>query len=202
MPQEISAYRIFVASPGGLERERSIIREQIARFNESRMHELGCVFSAHGWESVPGSMRRPQGAINEDIEQCDYMILMLSNRWGTIPAVDARFTSGTEEEYYIAREHISDSNRPMADILVLFKGISDEQLRDPGDQLRKVLTFRKKLDEERELFYKTFDDEEGLRFEVTIRLERGREFRNLLIEMLQRQGSQNRQASPPLAPSL
>ncbi|WP_344414867.1 tetratricopeptide repeat protein [Pseudonocardia ailaonensis] len=172
MPSEIYAYRVFIASPGGLDQERAIVREQISLFNESRMLDFGCVFSSYGWEGVPGGMRRPQAAINEEIEQCDYMILMLGSRWGSNPAGDGIYTSGTEEEFHIAQDCLSKPDHPMADTLVLFKGVSDEQLRDPGDQLKKVLEFRQKLDDERKLFYKSFDDVDGLRKEVTIRLER------------------------------
>ncbi len=34
MPTDITAYRVFVASPGGLQTERNAFREALARYNE------------------------------------------------------------------------------------------------------------------------------------------------------------------------
>ena len=59
----------------------------------------------------------------------------------------------------------------MCDMLVLFKGVPEEQLSDPGEQLRKVLAFKKLLEDERQIFFKTFDDLEGLRREIAARLK-------------------------------
>lgn len=58
----------------------------------------------------------------------------------------------------------------MLDILVLFKGIPEDQMSDPGDQLKKVLDFKVKLEESKELLYKTFDNLESLRQEINARL--------------------------------
>lgn len=172
VPSSVEAFRVFIASPGGLEDERAVVREEILKFNSSYMYELRATFSAHGWEDVPGSMRRPQGVINEDIAGCDYMILMLGSRWGSQTAVDSRYSSGTEEEFYIARSLMREDAKPMQDVLVLFKGVSESQLSDPGEQLKKVLAFKVRLNEEKDVFYKSFDDLSGLRFEVATRLHR------------------------------
>src|SRR6266536_609777 len=94
------------------------------------------------------------------------MILILSSRWGTKPAADGRFSSGTEEEFYLAQDCIAREDSPMTDILVLFKGVPEDQLSDPGDQLRRVIEFKQRLEESRTLLYKTFDDLEGLCREV------------------------------------
>src|SRR3954453_6795149 len=158
VPSAIDAYQVFIASPGGLDAERQAIRDEIRKFNESFMVELRTAFSSHGWEEVPGGISRPQELINELVVRCDYMILILGSRWGTEPATDGRFTSGTEEEFYVAQDCISSADMPMTDILVLFKGISAAQLSDPGKQLQRVLEFKIKLDESRSLLYKTFDD--------------------------------------------
>jgi tetratricopeptide (TPR) repeat protein len=58
----------------------------------------------------------------------------------------------------------------MTDILVLFKGVPEEQLRDPGPQLIAVLDFKQKLEDSKEVLFKTFDDPELLRREVSLRL--------------------------------
>lgn len=170
MPIKVDAFRVFIASPGGLEAERNAVREEITRFNEVFMHESGIAFSSERWEDVPGGMRRPQELINELVECCDYMILILGSRWGTKPAKDSQFTSGTEEEFFLAKKCIDRTESPMTDILVLFKGVPEDQLSDPGEQLRKVIEFKGQLEESKQLLYKTFDDLGSLRLEVSSRL--------------------------------
>jgi tetratricopeptide (TPR) repeat protein len=170
MSSRVDAFKVFIASPGGLKDERSAVRDEIRSFSDSFMHEYGVAFSTEGWEDVPGGMRRAQAAINEVVEGCDYMILILGSRWGTSPTKDGKFTSGTEEEFYLASECIERTDSPMADILVLFKGVPEEQLSDPGEQLSKVLEFKKLLEDSKEIFHKTFDDLISLRQEVSIRL--------------------------------
>jgi len=166
----VDAFKVFIASPGGLEGERKVIREEIEGFNSAYMEEDHIVFSSQGWEDVPGEARRPQEVINELIVSCDYLILVLGARWGTQPAVDARFTSGTEEEFYLAQDCLNQEAQPMRDMLVVFKGVPEEQLSDPGPQLLKVISFKNNLETTKQVFYKTFDDDESLRREVAARL--------------------------------
>lgn len=166
----MDAFRVFIASPGGLDAERKAIREEIERFNSDFMHEDNIVFSFQGWEDVPGGAHRPQDMINELLVSCDYLILILGPRWGTQPAIETRFTSGTEEEFYLAEDYLNRDTSPMRDILVLFKGVPEEQLSDPGEQLLKVIAFKKLLEENKRFFYKTFDDLIGLRREIAARL--------------------------------
>ncbi len=171
MARTVDVFKIFIASPGGLEAERQAIREEIDSFNRVFMHDTGIEFAAEGWEDVPGGLRRPQELINQSVRACDYMVLVLGSRWGTRPSADGDFTSGTEEEFHVARQCIAQAESPMADILVLFKGVPEDQLSDPGEQLRKVVSFKEELEESRQLLYKTFDSVDGLRAEVSIRLQ-------------------------------
>ncbi|MBF9129162.1 tetratricopeptide repeat protein [Plantactinospora sp. S1510] len=170
MPSTVENYKLFIASPGGLDPERQAIRDEVAAFNEKSGRDLGLRFEVTGWKEVSGGMGRPQELINRELEQCDYMILMLASRWGMAPMRDGQFSSGTEEEFNLARECINRATSPMADILVLFKGVPEEQLRDPGPQLSAVLDFKQKLEDSKEVFFKTFDDPELLRREVALRL--------------------------------
>jgi len=45
----------------------------------------------------------------------------------------------------------------MRNIAVMFKGVEPARMSDPGEQLKKVLDFRARLDEEKGLLYTTFD---------------------------------------------
>ena len=169
MPTSVEVYKLFIASPGGLEAERTAVQEEVARFSNLFL-DIGIAFDACGWEDVAGGARRPQEMINELVKRCDYMILLLGSRWGSQPANAERFASGTEEEFHLAMSCIDQAAYPMTDILVLFKGVPEAQLNDPGPQLRRVLDFKQELEDSKRFLYKTFDDVEGLRREVWTRL--------------------------------
>ena len=49
---------------------------------------------------------------------------------------------GTEEEYLQAMEHLRDPKYSLSDVVVFFKAVDDQRMRDPGDQLQKVLISR------------------------------------------------------------
>lgn len=171
MPSRFDAYKLFVASPGGLDEERQAIRDEVQSFNESEGRELGLRFDITDWHDVAGGMDRPQGLINTHLQGCDYMILLLWDRWGLSPERDGRFSSGTEEEFHVGKGLIGVETSPMTDILVLFKGVPAAQLRDPGPQLTAVLCFKQELEDSKEVFFKDFDDLDLLRREVRLRLQ-------------------------------
>jgi tetratricopeptide (TPR) repeat protein len=84
--------------------------------------------------------------------------LLLWDRWGTPTGSTKKYTSGTEEEYAVAWECHKDSKKPMRELIVFFKAVTPRQLSDPGEQLRRVLDFKKTLESEKQLFFDTFDD--------------------------------------------
>jgi tetratricopeptide (TPR) repeat protein len=158
MSSEIRAYRVFIASPSGLVPERQTFRATLGQYNDDEAVERGVSFWPVGWEDTLGGVGRPQSLINEDIKRCDFFVLVLCDRWGSPPtAGSGTFTSGTEEEYYVARECLADRTKPMRSIVVVFKGVSERQLSDPGDQLKKVLAFRRHIEAEKQLLFHTFD---------------------------------------------
>jgi tetratricopeptide (TPR) repeat protein len=158
MANDLRAYRVFIASPSGLAQERQSFRMSLAQYNEDEALERGVSFWPVGWEDTLGGVGRPQSLINEDIKRCDYFVLVLCDRWGSPPSAGSgAFTSGTEEEYHVARTCLADASMPMRQIVVLFKGVSERQLSDPGDQLKKVLAFRRQIEAEKQLLFHTFD---------------------------------------------
>jgi tetratricopeptide (TPR) repeat protein len=157
MPVELRGLRVFIATPGGLNPERQRFREILLRFNEDDAHERGVAFIPVGWELSLAGLGRPQEIINDDVRRSDYLVLVLWDRWGTPPSKGGPYTSGTEEEYNVARECILDETYPMRDIVVLFKGVDPQRLSDPGEQLQKVLSFKQLLEQEKSLLFSTFD---------------------------------------------
>lgn len=158
MSTQITNYRVFIASPGGLDDERNAFRQTLVVYSESDALPRGALFSPIGWEATLRGVGRAQAIINEEVKQCDFFVLLLWDRWGTPTGGDGKYTSGTEEEYAIAWECFTRSAHPMREIIVFFKAVTPRQLSDPGEQLRKVLDFKKRLEDEKLLFFDTFDD--------------------------------------------
>ena len=147
MPEKITAYRVFIASPGGLDKERDAFRLAINAHNESDAIERGVIFLPIGWEITPGGIGRPQAIINEEVRRCDYFMLVLHDRWGSAPQTGrGPYSSGSEEEFDIALE--CHKRGTMRQIVILFKDLDPAQLRDPGPQLDNVLRFREHLEAE------------------------------------------------------
>jgi hypothetical protein len=157
MAEDIALYRVFIATPGGLELERRQFAQTLDQYNVAEAVHRQAMFFPVGWEDTLAGVGRPQSLINQDLSKCDYFVLVLWDRWGTPPGGDAQHTSGTEEEFDLAMKHLKDTGHPRRQVVVLFKTISGERLRDPGEQLQKVLAFKKKLEADRILLFSTFD---------------------------------------------
>lgn len=171
MAIDLSCRLIFLASPGGLDDERRTCRDTIGQRNEKDALTTKSTFMIEAWEDVPGGVGRPQDRINPRLDECDYAIFMLYDWWGTPPAeADSPFSSGTEEEFFRACELLEDADAPMRDILVLFKTLDPSKLRDPGESLKKVLQFRARLEQSKEIFFEVFDSEENLAMRVARKL--------------------------------
>lgn len=172
MSRQITEYRVFIASPGGLQEERQRFRDALIEYNVSDALPRGVTFTPVGWEDTLGGIGRPQSLINRELKECDFFVLVLWDRWGTPPDYnEGRYTSGTEEEFAVAREALIDGSAPMQQIVAFFKGVDPKQLSDPGPQLSKVLDFRKQLETTKALLFQTFDTPD--RFAMVLRRHLG-----------------------------
>ena len=168
MSIDLKGYKIFIASPGGLEKEREGFKQVIGDYNDSDANPRGVTFLPVGWELTFPGIGRPQSLINEDLRDCDYFVLILWDRWGTPPTKSlSGYSSGTEEEFEEALKCIGDPTFPMKKLVVFFRAVDERKLSDPGEQLRKVLQFREKLETERSLLFDTYDTVEN--FEIKLR---------------------------------
>jgi len=158
MPFQLTAYRIFIASPSGLQDERQTFRKIVEEFNETVALPRSVLFRPIGWEDTLGGVGRPQEIINEELKQCDYFLMLLWDRWGSRPDTSGRFSSGTEEEFHLAKQCLVAKDYPMSQIAIFFKAVDSRQLSDPGEELKKVISFRKTLEKTKEHLYNTFDD--------------------------------------------
>lgn len=157
MPSNLTHYNIFIGSPGGLEKERRSFRKTVEEYNATEAISRGFMFNPVGWEDTLPGIGRSQSLINEDLKKCDYVVIMLHDRWGSHPGENEyNATSGTQEEYNLALECIEDKDHQMQQILMLFKSVPMRQLSDPGEELKKVVDFKKKIEAKKTLLYKNF----------------------------------------------
>lgn len=169
MSRSVKEYRVFCASPGGLQQERRAFKEIIENYNTQDAGHRGVHFVPVGWEDTLPGGGRPQAKINDEIRTCDYFLLMFWNLWGSAPddPENTKYTSGTEEEYYVALECYEDPDQDLSEIVLLFKGVPRAQMADPGPQLSQVIKFRTKIESEKKFLYKSFDRQRA--FEQTLR---------------------------------
>lgn len=157
MAKSLRGLSVFVASPGGLEAERKQFFEILSKFNANDAHESGLSFIPQGHELAYPGAGRPQSLINDQVRSADYCIVVFWDKWGMPTSSGGPYSSGTQEEYEVAVNCLEDASTPMRDVVVLFKGVEDRQMSDPGVQLQRVLDFKKQLERERRILYRTFD---------------------------------------------
>ncbi len=148
--------RIFIASPGDLSAERKRFPKILERLNKLKAHAVGIQLEPLGWEDRLPGKGRPQKLINQDVEKCDLFVMLLWKRWGTPPGQDSPYFSGTEEEYELACKLHKDGNG-IPEIYLYFRQVPEEMLADPGEQLKKVLDFRKRIEGENTIFFKHYN---------------------------------------------
>lgn len=161
MADSLVSYRVFIASPGGLDDIREGFRKRLQLYNETDANERGIHFKPIGWEITLAGVGRPQELINKDIQKCDYFVLVLHDRWGSPPSKDNDYTSGTEEEFDVALKCLESDIFPMRDIVLFFRAVNSRQMSDPGAQLQKVIDFKKEREEKKDLLYHSFDTQVG-----------------------------------------
>lgn len=155
----------FLASPGDLTLERTIAKQVADELNSMLSLKFNVHIELVGWEDTVSSAGRPQEIINRDLQRCDVFIGLLWKRWGSAPDNESKYESGFEEEFTIATTGNKRNKRPL--ISLFFKKIDTPALSDPGEQLQKVIKFRKKIIDEKTLLFQEFEAKEE--FESIIR---------------------------------
>ncbi|MFZ3060051.1 MAG: S-layer protein domain-containing protein [Candidatus Methanoperedens sp.] len=148
-PDYLRRIRVFIASPRDMSTERKIFRDAIEKVNRIKAKPQGVLLEPVGWEDTLPGKSRPQEKINDDIKKSHLIVMLLWKRWGS---PTGKYSSGFEEEYQVASAHDKD-------ILFYFRDIPDDILEDPGEQVKKVLNFQKKIETEREFLFRNYKDE-------------------------------------------
>ena len=148
---------VFIASPRDLKDEREALRMVTERLNKIYGKRIGWQIELLGWEDRLAGVGRPQALINRDVDSSDLFIGMLWKRWGSSTSTNSvKYSSGFEEEFNVARDRMLTTGKP--EIWLLFKHVSEDDCRDQGPQLEKVLKFKREQIEKKELLFKEFKD--------------------------------------------
>ena len=154
--------RVFFASAGDVEEERHVFREALTLLSRRR----GILYTPLGFEdALAATGRRPQEIINDLVDQCDVFVVAFHRQWGQNASDAVAYTAYTEEEFERARRRLGDTGSP--EIFCFFKHVNLASLADPGEQLAKVLQFRRRLEESHQVLYRTF----GTVAEFAVQLE-------------------------------
>ncbi len=156
-PDNYKPIKIFIGSPGDLHAERKLFREVLEEVNQRCAHSKGIHLEPLGWEDASPGVGRPQGLINKDLIKSDLVVLLLWKRWGTNTE---KYSSGFEEEYHVAIENNKQ-------IWLYFRDVPDVMLSDPGEQLTKVIEFRKMIEKQKKLLYQRYEDENEWKEKLT-----------------------------------
>lgn len=143
--------KVFLASPGDVEGERHAFRDLLHDLSARTDQE----FTPLGFEDVLASTgQRPQDLINDLLDECDVFILVFHRRWGQASTDAVGYTAYTEEEFQRALRRFNETGAPQ--IICFFKQVELSALADPGEQLTKVLNFRRSLEASGQVMYRMF----------------------------------------------
>jgi Domain of unknown function (DUF4062) len=155
---------IFIASPNDVSAERRVFKETIVGLNKGFARGARVEFVPVEWEDqLAETGRRVQDVLNQRIAECDLFVLVLHARWGRKDD-NSSYSSYTEEEYETAMSLWRKTGSPK--VLIFFKSVPSAQLADPGDQLKPVVAFKKKLQEAGDVLYRSFDNEQQFGEEI------------------------------------
>jgi len=158
-----NVYKIFLASPSDVPKERQLAREVIQKWNELHSERTGIILQAVGWEthSYSSMEGRAQGILNKQIlKDADFLIGIFWCRLGT-PTGDHE--SGTLEEI---REHI-DAKKPA---MICFSDQPVQMGSVDQDQYNKLMSFKKECFDQGLLsIYKSLEEFKSIIYEALVR---------------------------------
>ncbi|NWE38594.1 DUF4062 domain-containing protein [Pseudomonas yamanorum] len=146
----------FLASPGDLIPERKIAKQVADELNSMLSIKFNIHIELVGWEDTVSSAGRPQEIINRDLDRCDVFIGLVWKRWGSAPDNESKYQSGFEEEFTIATTGNKQKRKPL--ISLFFKKVDAPAMSDPGEQLQRVMKFRKSIIENKSLLFQDFEN--------------------------------------------
>ena len=138
--------RVFMMAPHAETTQQAAFREVIAEANDVKARAHGVQFKpVGGSDSILGRLRvKTRGA--KDLLAADLVVATLDHQWD--PDAAERF----EALYDLAREHDKT-------LWLYVRALDDVHLADPDDQLRPVLDFRDRVEQDGRALTTRYDDE-------------------------------------------
>lgn len=134
-------FRVFVASPGDVQDERSRLPKVVESLNKTLGKLLNVVVELWRWEAdAPPAVGEPQALINPELDAADVVLVILWNRFGTPTAAG---TTGTESEVLRSLQRWDRVRRPQ--VMVYFCQRPALLNREGLAQRLKLLDFRERL---------------------------------------------------------
>lgn len=143
MKGDLNRLRIFVASPGEVEEERSIVTNVVGELRRTFEKNLPFSIDVIRWETHawPAVGEDAQDVINQEIGEYDIFVGIMWKRFGT-PTKRAR--SGTDEEFQRAYEYFKTYKRPHIMFYFRTTPFYSTDIIDHS-QFEKVILFRNEL---------------------------------------------------------
>ena len=142
MTHGFDMYRVFISTPGDLQREQETCRAAISEVNEKEAMPRKILLVSVGLRE-DGQVESFRSAVSENVRQCTYYIQIFQDDWGP--------KNLFRKMFYLATECRDDTNLPMREIIVCLKDAPRET--DP-----EILAFRKELEEQPNVRILHFDN--------------------------------------------
>ena len=182
MPSNLRQYKVFLGLTKNLEKEREKFHEVLREFSQEK-EEQGLSFKPVDYLQIPGDCGRPQEIINKEINRSDYAVFVLYDNLGSDAGGEAKKT-GIEEEWDLVKDLRQKGK--IIRVALFFKKVDPDKEKDPGDRLKELLSFKRKvIDKKEALFdeYSTLEDFE-------------RKLRTHLIRWASTQNNKDENSSP------
>lgn len=142
-PQTVERLKLFVASPGDVQRERDHVVVVVDELNRGIAAHAGYALEAVRWQThARPDVGRAQQVIFNQIGDADLFVGIMWQRFGTPSGVAE---SGTEEEFEYALDHWERDRRPRCLFYFGRTPIVPPQSVDAARQLLKVAEFRERI---------------------------------------------------------
>jgi hypothetical protein len=143
-------YRVFISTPGDLQREQDACRDAISEINENEAMPKKVLLVSVGLREA-GQIEGARSAVAENVRQSTYYIQVFEDDWGP--------KNLFRKMFHLAVECRDDGSMPMRDVVVCLKDAPRET--DP-----EILAFRKELEEQQNFRVFHFDKTDTLRTQL------------------------------------
>jgi hypothetical protein len=169
MPKSVTVISLFLASPSDVTHERAVVSATVDEWNARHSSTSGTTFNLLTWEKSvsAGFGDDGQQVINSQIDD-DYDAL-IAIFWTRLGTATKRDVSGSVEEYHRALYRMQSGED--VEIAFLFKDTPVDFRSVDLTQLAAVTAFEKEAQEAGALT-KNFRDDESLRLEISMLLDR------------------------------